>query len=84
MVFFFGPFFFLCGNRNAKAELCDFRFAEFAFKRHKDVWSAQVAIVFRDFVLEDEMISKRVPGQFREQPVILVRIVAGVGKDQVG
>ena len=43
----------------------------------------QVTIVFGDFVFEDQVIPKRVPGKLSDQAVILMSIQAPVGKHQV-
>src|SRR5262249_20334699 len=45
---------------------------------HEQARPAHVAVVFRNLVFEDEMISKCVPGEFRDQPVVLMRIAVPV------
>src|ERR1700733_1670961 len=40
----------------------DFRLADFLAKRYEDVWLTKVAIVLRDFILQDQMVAERVPG----------------------
>ena len=42
------------------------------------VWNAQVAVVFRDLVLQDQVIAERIPGQVRKKAVILVAVVVGI------
>ena len=49
----------------------------------EEVRRAQVAVVLRDLVLEDQMVAKRVPGQLRDEAMILVQIAAPVREDQV-
>src|SRR6266545_156742 len=45
--------------------------------------SAEVALVLGDLVLEDQVVAEGVPGQLRDQAVVLVRVVAARGQDQV-
>ena len=49
----------------------------------KQVGNAKIAIVFRDFVFENEVIPKRIPGQIGKDPVILMAVVPIMGKDDV-
>lgn len=37
--------------------------------------AAQISIILGDLILQDEVISECVPGQLREQPVILVKVM---------
>jgi hypothetical protein len=50
---------------------------------HKDVGRPQVAVVFRNFVLQDQMAPEGIPRQVRYQTMILVAIVAVVSEDQI-
>src|SRR5262245_8896228 len=50
---------------------------------HKDVRRPQVAVVFRNFVLQDPMAPEGIPRQVRYQTMILVAIVAVVSEDQI-
>src|SRR6266511_1842214 len=45
--------------------------------------SAEVALVLGDLVLEDQVVAEGVPGQLGDQAVVLVRVVAARGQDQV-
>src|SRR2546427_2672478 len=56
--------------------------AEGLLKRHEDVRCPEIAVVLRDFVLEDEVIPEGVPRQLRDQSMILVEVVAIVRQDQ--
>ena len=49
--------------------------------RHLDVqvWPAKIAVELRDLVLEDQVISKGLPGKLADEPVILMLVVAVVG-----
>jgi hypothetical protein len=53
-------------------------------QRDKEIRAAQITIVLDDFIFQDEVLSKRVPSQLGQQPVILVQIVSIMGKDQIG
>src|SRR6516162_8653365 len=57
--------------------------AQLGFERHKQIRLAEVAVVFRNFVLKYQMIPKRVPGQFRHQAMVLMRVVAVVSQNEV-
>ena len=57
--------------------------AQLGFERHEQIRLAEVAVVFRNFVLKYEMIPKRVPGQFRQQAMVLVRVVAIVSENKI-
>ena len=51
---------------------------------HKHVGNTQIPVVLRNLILKDEVVSKGIPGQFAEEPMILVSIVASMGEDQIG
>src|SRR5439155_21409574 len=53
-------------------------------QRDKAVRRSEIAIELGNLVLEDEMIPKSIPGQIRQQAVILVPVVSRVRQDQVG
>jgi hypothetical protein len=57
---------------------------DFAIERDKKVGRTQVAIVFGDFVFQDEMIPPSVPRKLVYDAVVLMEIVARVGQNQVG
>src|SRR5262249_11591427 len=44
---------------------------------------AEVALVLRDLVLEDQVVAPGVPGQLRDEAVVLVPVAERVGEDQV-
>ena len=50
---------------------------------HEDVRAAEVAVVLRDLVLEDQVVAERVPGQLADEPVVLVEVVPRVREDEV-
>ena len=52
--------------------------------RHVEIWSHQVAVPFWYFILPNLMRTKRVPGQFVNHPVILMRVGLAVSQDQIG
>ena len=57
--------------------------AEF-LQRNEEVGGTQVAVVFRDLVLKNQVVSERVPRQVRDQTVVLMPIIPVVGENQVG
>src|SRR5271166_6396221 len=54
------------------------------FQRNEEVGRAQVAVVLRDLILQDQVAPARVPREVRDQAVVLVPVVAVVGEDQIG
>ena len=64
-------------------QIIDLAFIQRRLQRHEQIGPPHVAIVLRNFVFEDQMISKGVPSQFRQQSVVLVRIAVPVGENQV-
>src|SRR6516164_23020 len=52
-------------------------------KGDENIWLAQITVILRDFVLENQMVAKRVPSQFCDQAVILMCVFSTVGKDKV-
>ena len=53
-------------------------------ERHVEIGLPDIAIPLGDFVLEDEVVAERIPGMPPHLPVILVRIIAPVRKDDIG
>ena len=51
---------------------------------HEEVGGTQIAIVFRDLVLKNQVVPERVPRQVRDQTVVLMPIIPVVGENQVG
>src|SRR2546422_11228082 len=52
-------------------------------ERHVVVRRPQVAVVFRHFVLENEMVPERVPGELRDEAMILMAVPSIVGEDHI-
>src|SRR5271166_165874 len=50
------------------------------FQRNEEVGRAQVAVVVRNLVLQDQVVPERVPREVRDQAVVLVPVVAVVGE----
>jgi len=51
---------------------------------HEEVRDSKVSVVLDYFVLENRMVPKRVPGQFRYDAMILMQVVSVMGKYEVG
>jgi hypothetical protein len=43
---------------------------------------AEIAVVFRNFLLEHEVITKGVVGEFGQEPVVLMSVALPVSQDQ--
>jgi len=54
-----------------------------AIQRNKTIRRTKIPIVLWYFVFEDQMIAEGVPREVAEQPMILMQIVAAVGKNQI-
>src|ERR1700733_50528 len=55
----------------------------FRFEWDEHVWLPHIAVVLRNLILQDQVVTKSVPGQFRDQPMILMRIPTVVSKNEV-
>src|SRR5215470_1877835 len=51
---------------------------------HKDVGRSEVPVILQDLVFEDQLVSKRVPCQFRDESMVLMQIPTVVGEHDVG
>lgn len=71
------------GLKNVENVL-DLPAADRLVKVDKKVGLSQVAIVFRDFVLQNVFPPVRIPGEIGNQTMVLVPVVAIVGQDDVG
>ena len=49
----------------------------------KEVRYAKIAVIFRNFIFQDEMVSKGIPGQLTNQTMILMQIMPVMGEDDV-
>src|SRR5699024_4538908 len=56
----------------------------FVIKRDKTVGTAQVAIIFDNLILIDQVISKGIPCQFIDRPMILMKIIPVMRKYNIG
>src|SRR6202043_3700213 len=51
-------------------------------QRYEESGIAEIAVVFRNFVLEHEVVTKGVVGEFSQQPVVLMSVALPMGQDQ--
>lgn len=65
-------------------DVTDLPLANLLRQRNEDAWSSQIAVIFRNLVFQNQMIPKGIPGQFRDEPVILMGVVAVMSKNHVG
>ena len=54
-----------------------------AIEGQKAIRRTQIAIVFRDLVLEDQLIAEGVSGQLGDSPVVLMEILAMVREHEI-
>jgi hypothetical protein len=76
------PMFVALTFENAQ-EVVDFSRTGAIVKGHKQVGLSKIAIVLEDFVFENQVLAKSVPGQIGNDPVILMAVVAIMGEDKV-
>jgi len=62
-------------------EQVDLSSAEICGERHEDIGTAQVTVVFQDFILKNQVVPECIPGQIRQDPVILVSVIAEMRED---
>ncbi len=65
-------------------KIVDFVFVQRRVERDENVGAAHVAVVLGNFVFENEVIAKGVPGKFAEQAMVLMSIALPMGEDQIG
>ncbi len=65
------------------AKVSCFLEAYFFFQTHKNIGYAEVAVIFRNFVFQNEVVSECVPGQVGDGPVVLVPVVTIMRKNQI-
>src|SRR6185369_13900275 len=53
-------------------------------ERHVDARRAEIAVPFRNFVLEHQRAAKGLPGELGDEAMVLVQVVALVGEHEVG
>src|SRR5882724_2750211 len=61
----------------------DLLLADRPVEMHVEVWNAEIAVIFQNLVLEDQVIPVGVPGQVRDESMILMQIVTRVSEDDV-
>ena len=62
-------------------ELFGFAVASFFVQADVKVRASQIAVILRDFVFEDNMVTKCVPGEVGEDAMILMTIIAVMSED---
>src|SRR5262249_32726584 len=70
-------------RRKCAQQVLDFLINQVALQANKHVRRAEIAIVFGNLVFQDQVIAERIPGQFGNQPMILVRVPTIVGQDEI-
>lgn len=57
--------------------------AERLVEFHEQVRISEVAVVFGNLVLQDYVVTPRIPGKFADQTMILVKIVPIMSEDEI-
>jgi hypothetical protein len=52
-------------------------------KSHEHIWLAEVSVELGDFVLQNEVVSKSIPGKIGKDPVVLVAVIPIMSEYQV-
>ena len=66
------------------ADVLRLSLAGLAIQSYEKIRRPQIAIVLWDFVFQDEVATKCIPRQLADHPMILVKVVAAVGQNQIG
>ena len=77
------PVLFSLRHKRAANIVC-FALTSCAIQSYEKVRRSQIAVVLWNFVFQDEMVAKRIPRQFADDPVILVEVVTVMSKNQIG
>src|SRR5438046_2630651 len=72
-----------CATHTARQHVPCLTFPRPPINRNKKVRRPEVAVILWYFVLEHQVISKRVPGEIRQHPVILMAVVPIVRQHDV-
>ena len=67
----------------SRLEISRLTCAERFRQRHEAIRLAEVAVELGNLVLQNEVVAKRVPGEIREHPVILMTVVPVVREDEI-
>src|SRR5690348_3976712 len=65
-------------------EEIDFSLEDICRTGHVDVWLAHVPVPFWNFILQNAVIPKCIPGQPANKPVVLMRVAPSMGQNEVG
>src|SRR5689334_4997873 len=65
------------------ADVSGFSLAGLTIQTHEKIWPTKVAIVFGDFIFQNEMAAEGIPGQLGDHFMVLVKIVTVMGKNQI-
>src|SRR5579884_2040014 len=74
----------LCLCFKTAQDIFYFLFANRVAQWHKKIGHPQITVILRDFVFQNEMISKRIPSQIRNDLMILMQVVPIMGKNKIG
>src|SRR4029078_6753180 len=64
-------------------EVCRLQSAQLLVQRNKHVRNAEVPIIFRDFILQDQMTAECVPCEIREHTMILMTVISIMSKNEI-
>ena len=68
----------------AGGQVLDFAVTSFLIEIHVKIRVTKIAVIFENFIFEDQLIAPGVPGQLVDHSMILMEIIASVREDQIG
>ena len=74
---------FICLSVEMAHQKADFFAIDRFIQVDKEVRYAKIAVIFRNFIFQDEVISKGIPGQLTDQTMVLMQIMPVMGEDDV-
>src|SRR5262245_46786595 len=77
------PVFAVLGLKGVH-DVGDLPLVYFRFERYELARLSHVAVVLWNFILENQMVAKCIPGHICDQAMVLVSVLAVVSKDEVG
>lgn len=77
------PVFGALGSKRL-ADISCFSFTSPAIQAHEEIGRAKIAVVLWNFVLQDEVVAKCIPGQLTDHSVVLVKVASVMGQNQIG
>jgi len=58
------------------AQMIDFLLADFLIQRNEEIGDSEVAVVFGNLVLQNQMVPERIPREVRKNSMVLMTVVS--------